>query len=573
MNAILHISDLHFSHYGEESMLTEAFKLKFLKKLKGLKYQDNQEIKVKYLIVSGDISDGGAKKDFLKAKAFLEDICTEMEINKSNVLICPGNHDICWHKLQEYLDEEENPTKEPHEYHDIKFEKFKNFYNDFFEGKKTFFTDNAVVDVIINDEDKLVLVGLNSCFRESFKRKDHYGFIDFDSLNKKLNEISDKIIGYNKLVIMHHNPNHFKNEEVSVKNWSEIIELLDDFPSVINGHIHSSNGESITTRDSKYFVSVGSFSKKDVKIKNAFNILLKNPQDSTKYKVLYYEYENKETPYWQLHDENNAIPEITLNSEKGESVLSKISADNEDANFPVSKSFEEPTENNEKTVEKRTKSYNELIDDLIRIIVKKKLFKSGHFHWSPDFRSHGIIDINYLISHRKSMDLIYQLFYLKISKILHDKEIQPDLIVGIGITGNAIGSLLSVLFPSCDYSFVPDELKEEYSVFEKTIKDGEYKNILLIKDIIYVADTLNEVFEHDIFNEIDNILMFSLFYCGKKGTEHKVFDGKENVLFNSICNKIVIERCPHKGDVKECSIVEYKLDTFYELYTKQDENN
>lgn len=572
MSAILHISDLHLiTEYSDgKTRHNKGYQEKFFNYLKDLKI-DKKKVAIKYLIVTGDISNTGLNREFKIASSFLNELIAVLKIKKENIILCPGNHDICWGKVQTIIDEaSDEDVKEPFSYHQEKFENFKKFYEEFFvEEKKIFIEDNAVVDVIKNEEEKLLIIGVNSCYKESYLKKDHIGFIDFDSFKSQIEDLKDECKSYKKLLVMHHNPEHFEKDEKSIVNWESILELLKDFPTIINGHIHSSEGYSVIKKTQKYFVSVSSYAKEDAEIKNAFNLLLPDVLDNTKYQVYYYEYETLQSKYWQLHDGKNAISEVSLLIERGESALAKIEKNPVDQ-FAKKKLYGRSKVDEIETAKFEVKTYSDLVDDLLDLISENKLFKSGHFHWSEKFRSHGVIDINYLISNQASMDLISELFFHRIINVLEEKNIKPDLIVGIGIAGNVIGARLSVMFPECDYSFVPDALKKEFTEFESKVKSGDYKKIIMLKDIIYIADTLKEIFERETFKEVDNLLIFSLFYCGKKNTETELFKEISNVNHFSICNKIVIERCPHEGDVNNCSIVENNLDTYYELYTKEE---
>lgn len=566
-NAILHISDLHFmsDRHTINTNFNDPFQTTFFEYLES--ELNKKDLKLKYIIITGDISDSGKKQEFDKVAAFLNEIVEHFKIDKKFILICPGNHDINWDLLETYLDTiPHEDAKQPYEYHEKKFERFLDFYNAFFKetSSKSFDPSKAIVDMIFDETDNLLLLGLNSCFKESSEKSDHFGFIDYKSL--KANITSDFISKYNttnKLFALHHNPKDFLEEPSSVDNWKDIKTLLkNSFPTILSGHIHNSDseGEIVTNDINQYYVTVGSFAKKGTD--NSFNILYESDEDKRKYKILYFEYANKPKPYWQLHDNKLAIKEVSLSTTTGVSVLEsdKKSAPLLSKNTDIKTIIDKAEKNSNTDLTQKNDNY---VNKLVQIIKEKNLFKSGHFHWSETFRSHGIIDINYLISNKISIDLICNLFKLKINAVFIESK--PDLILGIGIEGNVIGARLSVIFPNSVYSFIPDSPKEiDFSSFEQDVKSGQYSKIVLIKDILFEADNLKEILTRDIFIDKE-LYVFSLFYCGSK-PDIEVFTN-ENIKHYSICNKIKINTC--KTCVDNCSIIEHELDTYYTLYTPE----
>lgn len=573
-NTILHISDLHFvAKYEREgnSKFDDSFKLRFIRDLeKGLV---KNSLKIKYLIISGDVANEGEEREYKEALLFLNELQKKFKIKKENILICPGNHDITWDALRKKLDKlPEGKMKEAHTYHDVKFQCFKSFYSSFFEEEKEFSCNSAVVDKIIDNDAKLIIIGLNSCFKESFQKNDHIGFIEPISLSENVKELfsNEKYYDYDKLLVMHHNPEDFKNEEGSLSNWREISLILGNyFPTTICGHIHSSTGKGeVRTSGNKYYVSVGSFSKIGKNIKNAFNLIYLLDGKEHKYKVLFFEYEepNAGEPYWQHHDaKENELNEVTLHNKQGEDVLKEIEVQ---PVFDIDKNIQDINyknvlRQNQKNFYEKDQ-FEEYVNMLMGIIQEKKLFKTGHFHWSKNFRSHGIIDINHLISNKESIDLICHLFNLKFKQVFNGYL--PDLIIGIGFEGNVIGARLSIIFPDCDYSFIPDNPKDkDFSIFEHEIKDGHYKNIVLIKDLLIKADSLKETVNKHIFAD-KNVCVFSLFYCGKE-IESELFADYKNVKHYSICNKIKINLCQHNDNIENCTIIKHNLDIYYPLYS------
>jgi len=565
-NAIIHISDLHFvAEYEREDYIkySQSFEITFFNNLE--EELKKRTCKLKYIILSGDISNSGENREFEEALKFLNNLKDKFQIDRNNILICPGNHDINWNDLRNHIDN--IPKQERiklYEYHYEKFKNFKNFYSSFFKdtNKKEFNPKEAIIDIIKDDEDKLIIIGINSCYMESTIKEHHTGYIEEVSLKKAIDDLLKKeITNYNRIIVMHHNPKDFENESASIKNWNDINPILDNkFPSFFSGHIHSSNGIGEIKRDIRYYVSSGSLLKKG--ITNSFNLLYKSDDDNHKYKVdiIQYEDENPKDLYWQHHDNKDTIKEISLYIKVGEEALQENTSNKENSDLPFI-SVNNREENKELNTAKVIDS-NRLVDELISVIQGKKLFKTGHFQWSKDFKSFGIIDINYLVSTQETLDLISKLFISRFKQIF--ETTMPDLILGVGFESNVIGARLSILYPKIVYSFIPDLYKNDgFSEFEHKIEEGNYKNIVLIKDILFNANSLKDLLSKDFIKD-KNVFIFSLFYCGEQ-KETELFSNYSNVKHFSICDKIKINVCKI-SNINDCPIVKYKLDTCYSLF-------
>ena len=121
---ILHVSDLHFVTEADKdkTRYSDSFVEDFL--------DEFRDVKINYLIVTGDIADKSKEIEYKSASAFLNRVVSDLQIPKQNVLICMGNHDIFWRKLEDIADKE--GTKDLH----LKKEKyinFEKFYNDFYK--------------------------------------------------------------------------------------------------------------------------------------------------------------------------------------------------------------------------------------------------------------------------------------------------------------------------------------------------------------------------------------------------------------------------------------------------------
>src|SRR5690606_28921541 len=122
-SVILHISDLHVSldkkiggglnnHDSYLSTNPDEEKShhyidKFIASV--LNSHTNQKV---YLLITGDITNTGEKKEFDFAKKFIERVIKGLDINKTNILMIPGDHDINRRDLTNLLADNENSSQD-----------------------------------------------------------------------------------------------------------------------------------------------------------------------------------------------------------------------------------------------------------------------------------------------------------------------------------------------------------------------------------------------------------------------------------------------------------------------------
>lgn len=91
-NVILHLSDLHFRKYANE---TENAKFQNIRKELIEKIRACPPAwKPNIVCITGDISDKNQKDGYDLAKIFIEQLLFDLDISVKNLVICPGNHDL-----------------------------------------------------------------------------------------------------------------------------------------------------------------------------------------------------------------------------------------------------------------------------------------------------------------------------------------------------------------------------------------------------------------------------------------------------------------------------------------------
>jgi len=228
--SILHISDLHKldgTNYEAllQSLLTDRDT-----------YVTAGVLSPKYVVVSGDLIHGGNTAEEIRAqyaetKGFLTRVADEfLEHDKNRILIVPGNHDMSFpHSRNSMVSEAEANKKQnldlfwkghPEirwnwkelsfykisniEEYNKRFDLFREFYNDFYEGVRTYPNDPITsAECYSFADDKVTFALFNSC-----KRLDHLNDtadIDDDaivSVTQKLRTTYNQ--GYLNIAIWHH---------------------------------------------------------------------------------------------------------------------------------------------------------------------------------------------------------------------------------------------------------------------------------------------------------------------------------------------------------------------------------
>ncbi len=199
MIEIFHVSDLHFGKSLERNREAGTLLLKIHQQFPFTEKSN------RYLLVTGDITDGGDTDQYKLAEEALSAF-------KGRVFVTPGNHDY-GHWGWQY-------SKESAEYFDAPFAKSLGFTHRFF-GKKVFSRQLKGG----SDGSPFLIIGLNSCSKE--------GLIDLaegevgERQRKQLGVILGK---YNpqipKLLFLHHVPNKELSLGMTLRDWPELMEIV-----------------------------------------------------------------------------------------------------------------------------------------------------------------------------------------------------------------------------------------------------------------------------------------------------------------------------------------------------------
>jgi len=554
---ILHISDLHLEPFTSEnteilSRFKEAnFKSKFFKKIK------NNSQNIDYIIITGDLSNKGKKKEYVEVSKFLKELSKKLNVDPLKFIICPGNHDVNWDKnmiaynnsVNEFLEKEESaPSQETaYTFQSRKFEDFKEFYDKFYDNKREFDPKKSIFynEKSTFDNIDVQICALNSCYRESFCC--HQGYINHEQLTIELEDMDKTIL---KIFALHHIPVTL-NEPQSIQNWDSEIKFLCTEYNIrvfIFGHQHKSQTFKLIEKDNEYAaLSVGTLGKQGDKVENTFNILSLSyvndeKQLSIKKTPFQYSSYSGEDDWREVHDE---IQNIKLSYEKPVIVDNTIAKDV----IPGSQvKFSFPP---------KIELFSEKLVNIIQI---NQLYSSGHFHWTPFTRTLGLIDTYSLLSNRISSKVAKG----AILELYNHYNIESDCVIGIGQEGIILGSFLAcnkaLPFTSIPYH----SRKKHHSNHEAELKLEGMKKITFLTDVAYTGMSIKDILKDEIFKNVERINLISLFYISKEITyQHDIF--KENdprLKFYTVCDKIRIDKC--NNDLKNgCSIFDNKLEKVY----------
>lgn len=159
---LLHLSDLHFSSNAEihrfTSVKPKRLAQRFLAPLP-------KSINPQYVILSGDFVQDGDSAEFALARPFVDSLLEQLKLDKSKLLLIPGNHDIRWKRGTELATGDERTSP----------------YRDFFELVRGHKPDPSFSDFIAEKE--ISLVAFNSSVLESAKVPG-FGFVGDEQLER-----------------------------------------------------------------------------------------------------------------------------------------------------------------------------------------------------------------------------------------------------------------------------------------------------------------------------------------------------------------------------------------------------
>jgi len=242
---ILHLTDFHYSNKEKIELIQKRLVRSLTKAIKGQK--------VDFIFFTGDlVLQGGNEKDFENAsKIFLEVVEAELGIERTNIFIAPGNHDVNRGKelddvkkaidsiktneeLDEYVTKNDKNSLKASL---INLDTYFTFLNEFYQKHLEDFKDK-IIDKMYTTHvremggKKIGITVINSAWR-CFSSKTDYGRLLFPIhyMRKAYEEVKDCDV---KILMMHHPLNDFNNWNSF--SLEDIIHK--DYHLMFSGHTH-----------------------------------------------------------------------------------------------------------------------------------------------------------------------------------------------------------------------------------------------------------------------------------------------------------------------------------------------
>lgn len=491
-SAIVFISDIHYCEDTTKSQFRESDDNEYYQKWENCiaDIEKTKDVKVKYLVISGDLVETGKRREYRILRTILDKFCKKFQISKKNILLIPGNHDINRSSLEAYCDAENKDESEAAKFYDIKLKNYIEFYREFYnkvEGKNDFDASNAILDSILIEEEGVLILGLNSLVKESHST--HVGYVDVQKLNEEIMRyLKDKKAIF---VVTHHSFTDTSDRELAtIENVEPLKDVLGlkGINTFIYGHHHTSESKKDVIGDQEdtlRYIEIGSIGKilsnsNGESYNNRFTIAI---CESGKFNVYDYNYT---AGGWEERTNRKYSHELPIVSR------TKHMIDEDEVK-------ELPRAKVDSSIENQISSKYEVYiyeksNFLFEYLKRDGNYKEGHFHWKDKKKTLGWINIASFLGNidilEKIKECIIDIFEQNMSGV--------SVAVGYGMEGNIIGSSLVDYWVenNIKYYFYPSVHKDnEHIDLEKSLWNDydEYESVLLICDIMPPEEYLIEI--------------------------------------------------------------------------------
>lgn len=593
---IIHISDLHITDSSERyadmnkyTYLTTQSEncysfFDFL--INSIKKYNCQN---RYLIITGDITDIAEEDEFEQAVISINQLIFELKIDKERILLIPGDHEIHRRSICNSI---KDVKLEGYEMNKIKYNNFQVLYNNI-KGVD-FDYDQLIFDNI--QIGKLLILGVNSNYKVGQKGSD--GFIPLEKFDTEMKTILAQHQDKEILLAFHHNiSGSYQDRRTGQwikENRKDLFSYFQkhNVKCIFHGNEHTPKSE-IDSSSGIYLSDSGALAGKD---------------PSGSYKIYEVEIDGDsirlKNNIFQLR-KVNAISEsnfgdwVTVLPQETSVEIDYFDIYKASTNT-VTESVDLPFEEQpviedsiDVIVEKALIFYNKesIQNKLYAIIKDKKLYHSGHFHWSDSSRAHNWIDIAKLLESKDDLYFAKSVIVDVIESFSLDKGC--DLIIGLGTEGNILATKASVKF-QMPYSSLPYSYRyKESHPYEKKLnfnnESGNFKKVILITDVVNNGKTIRQLIadnEKIFFDKVEKVIVISLFYTGHEeinidilnfdklpGHQDKTGDYKVNKIDFYAVKSLRVEKCPYGNEYKEdCFIYKDNLSCVNLFYDENKSN-
>ncbi|GAA4083977.1 TIR domain-containing protein [Actinomadura miaoliensis] len=128
------------------------------------------------LVVTGDLTHSGSRKEFAEALSFLTSLRALLGLEAQRVVVVPGPHDVTRAACQAYFSSCEADDIEPQPPYWPKWRHFAGLFKEFYQGLDSLIFDSAQPWTLFPVNDlKVVVAGLNSTLPLTHRPEDRYG--------------------------------------------------------------------------------------------------------------------------------------------------------------------------------------------------------------------------------------------------------------------------------------------------------------------------------------------------------------------------------------------------------------
>lgn len=609
-NIIIHISDLHVTDYtsrlnprDENSILdtNEANRtnVTYIQKICDI-IKDIFPKHNKILLITGDISNAGEEDEFVVAEKYIKIFAEELNLNIENILILPGDHDIHRDSVREAM--RKNKKKEGYLFH---YEKYKNFsrflfnkiYNIDFNYDKTIFNITSIGE-------RIVLLSMNSNYKVGERSAN--GYIELDKFEQEINEIRIKNPNKHILIAFHHNLSGNYDNSITGQwdsaNRANFIHLLEknQVKCIFYGNEHTNRSSKLDSTEI-YISDSGSISSKKplstfkcyeiedteslINIKNhLFSLIQSNAKTESGYsdwtEINPASRKKEEIDNFLIYKKEEIVNDLAIEQLPNPVKNESSSVDLEEK--------EDLSESKEKTII----AYNsdKYSIGLYDIIKNKKIFYTGHFHWSETSRALNWIDTSKILEDQENL-LFAQNAIIDVIETFKLNE-DCDLIIGLGYEGNMISTKAAIKY-NISYTFLPYSYRySDHNRFETKLNfsniEKEFKTVIIITDVVNEGRTIRKLIgkrEKDFFKEVKKVIVISLLYTGKEDfvninllnynnlpANYDLANDNEvnKIEYYSVC-KLKVGKCPYKDEYREqCPIYKDKLNYVHCFYEEKE---
>ena len=273
----LHFSDFHIR--AENTIDQSVIQEEFFKDLERQLTENN--IMLTFIFFTGDVAFSASRKEYEIAINFFNELCHKTNIDKKNLFIIPGNHDVNRYNVSKLLDDSRMELKSREEIREIfTKEQVLQKYLTRFDNYSKFISELYGINFEMNPENyfsaemrtvegiKFGIIGLNSVWASYGGRHDSNNiYISEIQLGKALTQVKDASI---KIVLLHHPLSWlFEEDQADIENL-----LFTHSDIILHGHLHRPDFQIINSIKGQQVVIPAGAIYTGRRISNSYNVTL-----------------------------------------------------------------------------------------------------------------------------------------------------------------------------------------------------------------------------------------------------------------------------------------------------------